>query len=166
MFCPSCGEEIPDDSAACNNCGEQLQQQAANPNPGGGQQGTGGGAGHQTAAPRGHATASPGLGALFTPGNVVKVVAGIAAVVGVMQFVTYVDWMADALAWQGHIMYWALTLVGALLVAVGFMGDEGEDEEGFSFQARLLAVIAALLVFSMITAATGSAMDMSFGGVF
>lgn len=138
MFCPSCGEEIPDDSATCSHCGEQIQQQA-------------GGAG---------ATGGPSLGALFAPETLIKTLAGLALLVGIMQFITYVDWMADALAWQGHIMFWGLFVGGGLLAAVGFVGDEAGPGEGFDFQVRLLAVLAALLVFALVGSATGGAIDM------
>lgn len=138
MFCPSCGEEIPDGSAACSHCGEQLQQ-------GGGSAQAGG---------------SSGLGALFAPETLVKTLAALAAVVGLLQFVTYIDWMADALAWQGHIMFWGLFAGGALLAAVGFLGDEEGPGEGFDFQVRFLAVLAALLVFALIGSATSGAIDM------
>ncbi len=148
MFCPSCGEEIPDDSETCSHCGEQIQQ----------------GSPADAGVARG---GSVGIGALFAPETLIKTLAGLAVLVGIMQFVTYIDWMADALAWQGHIMFWGLTAAGALLAAVGFVGDEEGPGDGFGFQVRLLAVLAALLVFALIGASTGGAIDMpSFDSPF
>lgn len=155
MYCPSCGEENPDGSEFCSECGTNLA---------GGGQGQGGQSAQAQAAPGATQTASEG--GLLAPEMRVNVFGGVAAVVGLMQFITYIDTLADMLAWQGHIMFWTLFGSGGLLLAMAFLGGD-EDVGGLGQRERFIAVVAALLVFSLIGSAASVAFDMpSFDNPF